>query len=130
MRGSTVQVHTTRSPVISTNSSPSQSTKLPATPCMAPGKVEALSLMRPVFQPLSTRRTVGSGGRAARVDLLGEVLRHAHPLERVDLALEPVGVGLLVADHLLEDGGGAVVAELVALLRGGVELGDGRLLAV
>ena len=53
-------------------------------------------------------------GAASRVDLLGEVLLKAHPLDGVELALEPVRVFLLVADHLLEDGGGAVVAEVVA----------------
>src|SRR5689334_3349181 len=51
MRGSTVHVHTTRSAVISTNSSPSQSTKLPARPSGAPGKTEVLSVMATVFQP-------------------------------------------------------------------------------
>ena len=40
----------------------------------------------------------------------------ADPLDRVELALEPVGVLLLVAHHLLEHRGGAVVAEVVALL--------------
>ena len=59
-----------------------------------------------------------------------EVLLEADALDRVELALEPVGVRLLVADHLLEDRGRAVVAEVVALLRAGVELRDRGLLAV
>ena len=62
-------------------------------------------------------------------DLLGEVLLEPDPLDRVELALEPVGVRLLVADHLLEHRGRAVVAEVVALLGAGVELRDGGLLA-
>src|SRR5690349_14975443 len=112
MRGSADQVQATRSPLTSANSSPSQSTKLPAKSFGAPGKVEVLSVM-PDSLPAESR---GSARGAAGVDLLREVLRDAHSLEGVDLALEPVGVGLLVADHLLEDRGGAVVAELVALL--------------
>src|SRR3954464_3921614 len=63
-------------------------------------------------------------------DLLGEVLLEPNPLDRVELALEPVCVRLLVADHLLEHRGRAVVAEVVALLGTGVELCDRGLLAL
>jgi hypothetical protein len=56
--------------------------------------------------------------------LLGEVLLGADAVDGVELAFEPVDVVLLVADHFLEDCCGAVVAEVVALLRGGVELRD------
>src|SRR5690606_23753959 len=41
-------------------------------------------------------------GPFAGGDLLGEVLRRPDPLDRIQLALEPVGVLLLVAHHLLE----------------------------
>src|SRR3712207_888648 len=56
----------------------------------------------------------GSARSAAGIDLLGEVLGQSDACDGVELALEPVCVGLLVADHLFEDGGGAVVAEVVA----------------
>ena len=55
-------------------------------------------------------------------DLARQVLLDPHPGDRVELALEPVGVLLLVAHHLLEDGRRPVVTEVVALLRRGVEL--------
>jgi hypothetical protein len=45
-------------------------------------------------------------------------------LSAVELAFEAIHVLLLVPDHLLEHLGGAVVAEAVSLLRGGVELAD------
>jgi hypothetical protein len=50
-------------------------------------------------------------------------------LDGAGLGFEPVGMAFLVVHHLLEHGGGAVVAEVVALLGGGVELREGGFLA-
>ena len=94
-----------------------------------PGPAAVLRRGTDAVRPQVSRRPRLARGQVGD-DHLGEVLLGADPLDRVELALEPLGVGLLVADHLLEDRGGAVVAERVALLGAGVELGDGGDLAL
>src|SRR6478609_2735048 len=89
MRGSTVHVHTTSSPLISTKSSPSQSTKLPVRPCSAPGKVEVLSVMAAVFQP-GNRAAPPRHGLECRG--AGRVRQRVHPVDLVG-SLDRAGAG-------------------------------------